>query len=550
MYTIDIETTDRPAETHYFDDAAITIGCDGGDIMLADDKLGEPHAELRFDGRRVTYVDLATSTGSFDRSGRQLAGPTILSEGDSIRLGRCKLTLRAVEPTSQMTIPDGAAPTDDLNTTVEDMPSIPLASQTAAASDYPDAADTRVDPVAPATVPDAATIPLADGPGPAAPPPVVTAPPDDDLPSIPLAEPTTASGTIPATPPNPGPASAAGAGPDPADSANGADSADSADSADAEPESWSQRAPGAAQAAGQAVRDHLGRASSKIEGSVHRAADTVQRGVDRATHEFEQRAPKGDRYGVADAIQRGLALIQPNAVQAFLIIGALLLTPAVLNLLLGWLPGLGPALVGVVRIAAALAYPLAIAALCYYMLAAHLGRPVSAQNAWQAVWKQPLAVWLSFAVAGALAAFGAVFLIIPGIALGLFLGPVFFIEQRRLLQVNLRCLDYFREDVTRLITLTVVAWLLPSLLIAALAWVCNLVIGILPWIGDHLGASLAELVSAAGQTVLITLMAAVATQLFFEIRARRDGDAGEEDARGELAVFTHRTPAGGNSANS
>lgn len=414
MYTIDIEYPDRQPETQYLDDERVTIGCDGGDIPLGAPGVGEPHAELRFDGRTVTFVDLGSAMGSFDQHGERLRGSRELAVGDAIRIGPCTIVLRDVEGV------EGTA---------------------GATAGAPDA----------------------------------------------------------------GAETASGAGAEAASGAGGGDGAPAAE--------------------------------TPLEQAASRLASAIQQGADRVAREVDARTSGAGPDGTAGAIKRGIELVRPQAAQALLIMGILLVVPPLVDLAVGWIPVLGWLATGLVRLGAGLAGPLGAAALSYYMLAAHLQAPVSGVQAWRTVLKQPLLVWTSFFVAGLVTGIGTAFLIVPGIALGFFLGPVFFVEKRRYLHINMRCVQYFTRAPVRLIVLVLVAGVLPAIAIGVAAGLVDAILGILPLVGDHLGSTLAELISAAGSTAILTVMAAIATRLYFELREKMDGRPHEDEARAALAWF-------------
>jgi hypothetical protein len=118
-----IQYSDGRVEERTFGDGAIRIGRERGDVVLKDPSASGAHAEIAVYGANVTFTDLGSSNGSFDANERRLTGPTPLSPGQSVQIGRSTLTFlgapasaRAVAATSiPRTLPPGAAASGGLS---------------------------------------------------------------------------------------------------------------------------------------------------------------------------------------------------------------------------------------------------------------------------------------------------------------------------------------------------------------------------------------------------------------------------------------------------
>jgi uncharacterized protein (DUF697 family) len=273
-------------------------------------------------------------------------------------------------------------------------------------------------------------------------------------------------------------------------------------------------------------------------------AHQVQQGVQQAAYAVEQGFQQGAQAVSAEfdtsvsegaikaALMRGLDLVKKNPVQALAIYGVFALAPA----LLSWIPVVGPILGGLVGAVAGLASPLAIGALVYYMLKLQLGSPVGAMDAFRTVLKSAVPVWLSFFVAGLIAGVASIFLIVPGIALGCFIGQVFFVDKQRFFAINMRTLEYFKADVVRIILLCLLL-AVPVILGGVLTFVLGKVLGFIPVVGTYLAALIGGLVGAAANVLAATFGVATMTVVYFEVRAKLAGHDVSDEARAALAEF-------------
>ena len=87
-----IQYADGHVEERSFHDGQFRIGRVSGAVVLQDASASAAHGELQIRGANVTYTDLGSSNGSFDAYDRRLSGPTPLSPGQSVQIGRSAIT--------------------------------------------------------------------------------------------------------------------------------------------------------------------------------------------------------------------------------------------------------------------------------------------------------------------------------------------------------------------------------------------------------------------------------------------------------------------------
>jgi pSer/pThr/pTyr-binding forkhead associated (FHA) protein len=109
-FTVEIQHADRPAEVLEFEQPVVGVGRDQGEVTVADPQMSGRHAELRFDGELVSFLDLTSTNGSFDQDGQRLDVPTSLVPGQRVRLGENTwVELKSVAPSTAL--PTTTAPT-------------------------------------------------------------------------------------------------------------------------------------------------------------------------------------------------------------------------------------------------------------------------------------------------------------------------------------------------------------------------------------------------------------------------------------------------------
>jgi hypothetical protein len=104
-FTVEIQHADRPPEIVEFEQPVVGLGRDRGDLTVADPQLSGRHAELRFDGEAVQFLDLTSTNGSFDQDGQRLEEPMSLLPGQRVRLGENTwVELKSVSNTDTATL--------------------------------------------------------------------------------------------------------------------------------------------------------------------------------------------------------------------------------------------------------------------------------------------------------------------------------------------------------------------------------------------------------------------------------------------------------------
>jgi hypothetical protein len=226
--------------------------------------------------------------------------------------------------------------------------------------------------------------------------------------------------------------------------------------------------------------------------------------------------------------------LKPVLVPAALIVGGITVPVALASGILGLIPVVGPFLSGILGLAQAVLMPLAIAALTRFLLGVYLNHPVD----WMTAWKQQLAnakmVWLSFFVAGLIASIGVLFLIIPGILLGSFIGVIYFCEGKRMVDINLRNLEITKQDPL----LPIVAFIVVALAVGIGLMIPVWILGIIPWVGGIL----ASVLVAAAMAIVTPFMIVLSILLYFRIRRRFEGGEPEVAAMQMLIATAAALP--------
>jgi hypothetical protein len=95
-YTLHIQYVDRPAETRTISQPKLTIGRDAGDIVLHDSQVSGRHAEISWDGTTLRFTDLGSTNGSFLLQGQRVANLE-LTPGIALRLGNSLITVQTID---------------------------------------------------------------------------------------------------------------------------------------------------------------------------------------------------------------------------------------------------------------------------------------------------------------------------------------------------------------------------------------------------------------------------------------------------------------------
>jgi hypothetical protein len=165
-----------------------------------------------------------------------------------------------------------------------------------------------------------------------------------------------------------------------------------------------------------------------------------------------------------------------------------------------------------------------------------VGRPIGPRRIWEDLRLRAGFVWINMALAGLSAAAGGLLLVVPGIALGCFVAPVFFVEKKQLFDLNTRNLQLFRYDPARVLAVagaTLLAWVAAALFLALLG---RLLLWI-PVLGGVLsGVLLGVALAAGGALTSITFV-----HLYLDLRRDHEGGDPTQEA---VAALTGAAGAG------
>ncbi|TPV93455.1 MAG: FHA domain-containing protein [Myxococcales bacterium FL481] len=222
----------------------------------------------------------------------------------------------------------------------------------------------------------------------------------------------------------------------------------------------------------------------------------------------------GSSEGLAQELRRGWEFLAPVLTVALAPLGALLVGGAIARLLLGWVPVVGSLLGFIFAGIQLVVGPLALGVLFYVLIKARLGQRVELREAWMTVYRRADSVWINLFVASFVAGIATFCLVIPGIALGFFVGPVFFLEDRRRVEINSGALQLFKRRAPQILLLCLgvgvvtLAAYIPVVVMAG----AGLVGGILARVFDIAAALLLTLATG--------LLAAISVQMYFRLRGR------------------------------
>ncbi|MBN2527876.1 MAG: FHA domain-containing protein [Deltaproteobacteria bacterium] len=158
--TLEIQYADNRTEMKQLEDGTYIIGRDTGDIVLKNTLVSGRHGELKVSGSQVIYTDQGSTNGTFTFNGSRLSGPLQMAAGTGLRIGECKIILKAIHVLTSKTVMQPAVkPAFSQTKTVLGQPAVmfPPSSPPPAtnpASVPPAAKSTSIPPAAkPATIP-------------------------------------------------------------------------------------------------------------------------------------------------------------------------------------------------------------------------------------------------------------------------------------------------------------------------------------------------------------------------------------------------------------
>lgn len=102
--TLEIQYADKRTEMKQLEDGTYIIGRDTGDIVLHSSLVSGRHGELKVSGSRVVYTDQGSTNGTFAMDGSRLSGPLQMTAGTGLRIGECKVILKAIHVLTSKTV--------------------------------------------------------------------------------------------------------------------------------------------------------------------------------------------------------------------------------------------------------------------------------------------------------------------------------------------------------------------------------------------------------------------------------------------------------------
>lgn len=498
-YTLHIQYVDRPAETRTFTQAKVTFGRDAGDVVLHDTQVSGRHGEITFDGNTLRYTDVGSTNGSFLLQGQRVANIE-LTPGIALRLGNSLITVQVIDVPNVAgkgrTViaspgmapgfpapmrPPGAGPAMGASSSGAAIPRPGMPAPPAAPPGGFAFAPTAQmqSPVMPAGMPPGPA-PGAFVPQPGLPHPSMGVP--QPAPMVPQPAPMAASPLAPPQPAFGGPP-----GPPPG------------------------TFPGVPQAPVTAPAP-----PPMAPAPVAMAAAPV------APLAVPQNAPaEGGKPDLVNDIKRALAggwsVLAPSAVIVVGMFAAVMIPISVLAWLFVLILPLSIAglLAGLLALAQALAMIVLVPAAYRYLLGSHLGQPITPRAAVEEVRAKIADVFVN--------------MLIPGIVLGVFAGPIYWVEGKKLGEVISRNFNLLGKDVVTVIV-TWLALVIPITIVSSIVtWLFVKILG-------TLGILLASIISNGLSAVMIAYGLGLSTWFYFNIRRRFEGGDPEGDARVRLAA--------------
>jgi len=226
-------------------------------------------------------------------------------------------------------------------------------------------------------------------------------------------------------------------------------------------------------------------------------------------------APEDVVGAIKQALQRGLEVFLPVAAGATLLVAAVYVPISLLGQLgLMILPlGIAAILATLLMLVQLAAMTILMPSLYRYILGAYLGQPVD------------LRATVQDQVANAKDVIVNCF--VPGIVLGVFAGPIYFVEGKKLGEVISRNFNLLGKNLVPILGALFGVGLAAALVIFIPSWI----LGMLP-----AGGLLAGLWGAIVTSVMFAYFASFSVAMYFDLRRRFEGGDPEGEARERLAV--------------
>lgn len=526
-YTLHIQYVDRPAETRTFTQAKVTLGRDSGDIVLHDTQVSGRHGEITFDSGTLRYTDVGSTNGSFLLQGQRVANIE-LTPGIALRLGNSLITVQVIDAPNvagkgrTVIAGPGMAPGFPAPMRHGGAPAPPAGPAAAGFSGIPRPGMPFPAPAPPSPPPGgfahAATAQMQSPGMPPGMPAGPAMPGMSGVPGMPVMAP--ASGAFvpqPTTMPAPVPGAPLGGPapmtPVPMPAPNPITQPPTPTTQPPQPvQSFAPppMAPPSMAPFGAAPGGHAGVPQAPM------AVPPVP--VDAVA--VSAPSALGVRPDLVNAVKAALlggwSVAAPTAtvtVGAFI---ALMVPVSVFIWLLARLlpPGVAFGLGSLLGLAQVAAMLILIPSAYRFVLAAHLGQPITPQAA----------------VAEVRAKLGDVLvnMLVPGIVLGVFAGPVYWLEGKKVGDAIGRNFNLIGKDVATIV-LTWVALVVPIVVV-------TIVLGVVFGLMGSLGLLLTLLVSDVLNAVMIAYTLGLSTWFYFDIRRRFETADPEGEARARLGA--------------
>lgn len=211
----------------------------------------------------------------------------------------------------------------------------------------------------------------------------------------------------------------------------------------------------------------------------------------------------------------GLSIYKQHYLNGIMTTGLVMVPAALLSALFGLIPVIGIFLSLLVGLGQLVLAPISTGAMGRWALAAASGRSLTWKQAWRAALQNPVQEWLNMAVMAFVTIVGFFVLIIPGIVLGMFSVPSYLLEDKRLINSNLRSAELVMKDPGHLIGLAALM-VLTSFPVMLAAAIVGYIVGLVPMIG----APLSQVFTMAATMVVVPFIYLLWSLVYFDTRKR------------------------------
>ncbi len=272
------------------------------------------------------------------------------------------------------------------------------------------------------------------------------------------------------------------------------------------------------------------------------AGAQLQQGVSQIGQELANAAAAQGITGddLKASFRDAWALVGPVLVPASLMVAAIEVPATLAALVLGWIPAIGGVLAALINLAAGIAMILVGIAVTRFLLNQRLGQA----SDWLPTLKYELtaerakAVLPSMIVAGLIAGIASIFLVVPGILVGCFIGPIFLLEDKKMVDINGRNFELVKHEMVPLIVRYLVLIVGAAITIAIPVFLVGFIDGL---IGLTSGP-LTQLTIAVLLSVFLPFAVSFSISQYLRLRGKYEGALPEAEMRAKLA-FAAPQPA-------